>query len=123
MITLEKSQHSLQLKLQKPELTPAEVTEGIRECFMNCQMVFMQQRRPQISTAEVGRIADELVREVYDEEGISVETATPTMLRHVIGILDQRFEFMQDPEIRQVHMGVLELLLGKLDNNTTASTD
>ncbi|MEL6270907.1 MAG: hypothetical protein AAFR22_13950, partial [Chloroflexota bacterium] len=93
MITLEKSQHSLQLKLQKDTLTAKEVTEGIRECFINCQMAFMQQRRPQISTAEVGRIANELVREVYHEEGVTVETATPTMLRHVINILDQRFEF------------------------------
>lgn len=116
-VTLEESQASLKAKLDKQKLSNKEVADGIRECFMNCQVVFMRKRRPDIADEHVCNICHDLIQDVYTEHGLTVENATPVMLRHIINLLNDRFDFMQDPELRKIHLGVMDMLLGKLEHN------
>ena len=59
---------------------------------------------------QITRISDSLIEEVYEQEHVNPQTASPVMLRHVINILNGRFEFMQDPQIAQHHHEVITTL-------------
>ena len=104
----------LQAKLAQGTLTPPEVAEGARECFLVCQHAFFEKRTPKLLPEQVTRISDSLIEEVYDQEHVNPQTASPAMLRHVINILNGRFEFMQDPMIAQRHQEVITSLFAKL---------
>ncbi len=104
----------LQDMLAKKSLTRTEVKAGIKDCFTVCQYDFLKRRQPDISIESVQSVADDLVETVFTEEGITPPNTTPTMLKHIVGILDRRFEFMQDPELRAKHQHVIDELIRRL---------
>jgi hypothetical protein len=105
---------SLQAKLDQGTLTAQEVAAGARECFLLCQHEFFERRIPRLAPEQITRISDSLIEEVYEQEHVNPHTASPVMLRHVINILNGRFEFMQDPQIAQHHHEVITTLFAKL---------
>ena len=105
---------SLETKLEQNTLTPQEVAEGARACFHLCQQEFFERRTPKLMPDQIMRISDSLIEEVYEQEHINPQTASPVMLRHVINILNARFEFMQDPHIARHHHEVISALFSKL---------
>lgn len=116
------SRASLFAKLERDTLSPQEVADGARECFIVSQQAFITRRSPHISLEDATRISEELVLEVYKQEQIDPETASPALLRYVIDILNSRFEFSQDPELLTIHNEVIHKLLEKLaaDNSNSA---
>ena len=112
---VEDIQISLHDKLNRQSITRTEVTEGIKDCFAICQYDFLSRRQPDISPDEVKAVCKDIVETVFHEEGLTPENATPKMLQHVTGLLDQRFEFMQDPQLRAHHQHVLEELIQRME--------
>ncbi len=108
------SRASLFAKLECDTLSPQEVADGARECFIVSQQAFIRQRQPHVLPEDAARISDELVLEVYKQEQIDPETASPALLRYVIDILNNRFEFSQDPELLRTHNEIIHKLFEKL---------
>ncbi len=108
------SRASLLAKLERDTLSPQEVADGARECFIVSQQAFLTNRQPHISVEDAARISGELVLEVYKQEQIDPQTASPALLRYVIDTLNSRFEFSQDPELLRIHNEVIHKLFEKL---------
>jgi len=108
------SRTSLLAKLERDTLSPQDVAEGVRECFIVTQQAFITQRSPHISLEDAARISNELVLDVYREEHIDLRTVSPALLRHVVDIIASRFEFSQDPELFRTHNEVIRKLFAKL---------
>ncbi len=108
------SRASLFAKLERDTLSPQEVAVGARECFIVSQQAFITRRSPHISPQDAARVSNELVLEVYRQEHIDPETASPALLRYVIDTLNSRFEFSQDPELLRIHNEVIHRLFEKL---------
>jgi hypothetical protein len=111
------SRTSLFAKLEREMLSPQEVADGARECFIVTQQAFITRRSPHLSLEDAAQISNELVLEVYKQEHIEPETASPALLRYVIDILNGRFEFSQDPELFKMHNDVINQLFAKLVGN------
>ncbi len=111
--TLEDLKKRLKIKIESEQLTPEQMSEGVRDCFVICQRDFFAARKPERSQVEIDQISRELIAEVFTEQAIDPDGATPSMLRHVTNILNNRFDFAQDPDIRAVHDSVIDILLAK----------
>jgi hypothetical protein len=115
--TLKDLKANLKRNLESDCLTPGQMSDSVRDCFVICQRDFFAARKPERSQVEIDQISRELVNEVFKEQAIDPNRATPLMLRHVINILDARFDFAQDPAIMAVHESVIDVLLAKPIND------
>ena len=113
---------SLLAKLERNTLSPGDVADGARECFIVTQQAFLRQRRPHVAVEDVARISTDLVLEVYRQEQIDPETASPALLRYVIDLLNSRFEFSQDTELLRIHNEVIGKLFDKLTGSINRPT-
>lgn len=111
--TLEDLKANLKIKLESDCLTPDQMSDGVCDCFVICQRDFFAARKPERSQVEIDKISRELINEVFKEQAIDPKHATPAMLRHVVNILNARFDFAQDPKIMAVHESVITVLLTK----------
>jgi hypothetical protein len=108
-------------RIQRETLPGADVLAATRACFIKCQYEFLAQRQPDRDFGDVIRFCDDLVDEVYMEVGVNKQKPTVATIQAAVHILDQRFEFMQDPEIAQAHRYVIGVLLEKMETTEPTS--
>jgi hypothetical protein len=111
-------EESLEAKLARDTLKPAEVVEGIRECFILTHRTFIHKRQPQRPVEEIDTTTDEMVKDVLAEEGVRHESASRVALRNVVRIIDEQLGFAADPELAARHTEVIDQLISRLPTVT-----
>lgn len=111
--TIEQTRQSLGSKLDKLTLTPAEIAEGIRECFLLCQYQFAAQDMPDYLIEKVQRQIDDQIALTFRELGVSSDQPSLDALRHAITLLNKRIDFAQDEKILALNQDIIRQLLNK----------
>lgn len=117
-LPVETLESSLFAKLDRDDLEPEEVIEGVRECFIISHRAFMQRRQPEMEVERIDAITGQLVDEVFAEAQVRPQGLTHGGLRQVITILDEQFNFAAEPEVASVHAQVIGKLLRQLPKLT-----
>lgn len=105
--------HLLNDRLEREVLQANDIAEAARACFVVCQYDFVKARQPERPYSEVVAFTNELVDEVFTELGLNTQHPTMATLEHAIEVLDNRFEFMQDPVLAEHHHEIIDALLSK----------
>lgn len=105
---------TLETKLASETLTPPEVIEGIRECFVLSYREFMQRHQNGRSVDELDTISESLVQGIFNEAFNDPGKVSTWMLNHMVTRLGAFIEFDTDPEIAERYDQMIDDLLSKL---------
>jgi dsDNA-binding SOS-regulon protein len=106
----------LQTILEKDSLTAKEVQEGVVTCFFAINRDFVKRRMGDVPAEQVDSVLNELVTQVLDEHHIDPEKPDLRLLERAELALEEQTGFETEPDLLQMHKGVVQTLFARAKN-------
>lgn len=103
----------LQLLLQKKNLSPLEVKDGVVACFIKTNREFVQRRLGNVDLQKVDLALGQLIAPVFEQYQIDAQNPDLLLLKRAQEVLEAQSGFEADPELVKMHNGVISTLFAK----------
>jgi hypothetical protein len=100
----------LQTLLQKEELSPVEVRDGVVACFIKTNRAFVQRRLGNVDIQKVDSALENLMNPIFEQYQIDPECPDLLLLKRAQEVLEAQSGFEADPELIKMHKNVIGAL-------------